>query len=382
MGRGFVGKNIVICCDGTGNEIEENQTNVLKLYRVLKKDSSQIVYYDPGLGTLGADSEWGRIKQGAEQVAGLALGAGLDRNVLSAYEFIVNHYKDGDSLYLFGFSRGAYIVRVLAGFINSVGLLRTTEVNLAGYAFVGYKKIVENAGFEAVRLITQALRTERPPIRFLGLWDTVSSIIVPRRDRMYLPSMRQLAYTATNPSIESVRHAVAIDERRRMFRAYLWQEEQQYFGGPFDNGTAVAQDVKQVWFPGVHADIGGGYAEAESGLSKLTLEWMIDESPDGLKFSTQSVNQIVKGRKRQGSTHRYAAPDPLATMHESLDGGWHIPEWLPKRTKHREDPGRNSFLGIYLPRGEPRGIPADSSIHRSVEIRMNADPSYRPPNLP
>ena len=375
-------KNIVICCDGTGNEIEEHQSNVLKLYRVLKKDTQQAVYYDPGLGTMGADNEWGRLKQATEKFAGLAIAYGLDCNVLSAYRFLIDHYKTGDQIYLFGFSRGAYTVRVLAGFINSIGLLSEDQSHLSGYAFVAYKKIVEGKGFQPVRIFEQALRPTRPPIRFLGIWDTVSSVIVPRRDRMYIPSLRQLAYTGRNPSIETVRHAVSIDERRRMFRVFLWREGEQYFGGPFENNSAVDQDVKQVWFAGVHSDVGGGYEEQESGLSKISLKWMIDEAPEGLKFITQSVNQIVLGRNRQNSPYVYAAPDPAGELHVSLKGGWWGLEWLPKRTKYREDTDRKSFLGMYLPGGEARSIPAGAEIHASVGERMDRVPTYHPKNLP
>ena len=100
-------KNIVICCDGTGNEIEDNHSNVLKIYRTLKKSPDQITYYDPGLGTLGAQNEWGRIKQQAEKIAGLVLGYGLDQSVLDAYQFLIENYAKGDRIFLFGFSRGA-----------------------------------------------------------------------------------------------------------------------------------------------------------------------------------------------------------------------------------------------------------------------------------
>ena len=129
-------KNLVVCCDGTGNEIEEDQSNVLKLYRVLKKSAEQRVFYEPGIGTMGADNQWTRLKQGVEKIAGLALGYGLDRDVLNAYEFLVKNYMPGDAIFLFGFSRGAYTARVLAGFINTLGLLTPDQINLSGFAFV------------------------------------------------------------------------------------------------------------------------------------------------------------------------------------------------------------------------------------------------------
>jgi uncharacterized protein (DUF2235 family) len=375
-------KNILICCDGTGNEIADNHSNVLKLYRVLQKSAQQLVYYDPGVGTVGARNEWERIKQQTEQVAGLALGYGLDKNVLDAYRFLVSNYKTNDRIFMFGFSRGAYTVRVLAGFLNTIGLMSPQQIHLSDYALVAYKQITEGEGFASVRLFEQVLRPKRPPIRFLGLWDTVSSVIVPRRDRFYVPSLRQLAYTARNPSVESVRHALAIDERRRMFRPYLWTESEPYWGGPFEPKEPTAQDVKQVWFAGVHSDVGGGYPEAESGLSKLALKWMIDESPDELKFVTQSVNQVVLGKKRKDSRHVYSPPDPEAKIHQSLKGAWNVLEWLPKRDKRREWPQRESKLGWYLPRAEPRFIETGSVIHPSVTDRKESEVDYDPVNLP
>src|SRR5690349_16760904 len=130
------GRNIVILCDGTGNEINENISNVLKLYRCLRKTPKtqprQLVYYDPGVGTLSQPGTWNRWRQNFNLVLGLATGYGLDDNVLAAYEFLVNHWQEGDRIYLFGFSRGAYTVRVLAGLIHKIGLIAPEQINLAG----------------------------------------------------------------------------------------------------------------------------------------------------------------------------------------------------------------------------------------------------------
>ena len=131
-------RNIIICCDGTGNEISENISNVLKLYRCLRKTEKtqprQLVYYDPGVGTLARPDPWHKLKQDFNAILGLATGYGLDDNVLAAYGFLVHNYQAGDQIYLFGFSRGAYTVRVLAGLIHKVGLITPEQVNLAGSA--------------------------------------------------------------------------------------------------------------------------------------------------------------------------------------------------------------------------------------------------------
>src|SRR5207237_10009340 len=110
-------KNIVICCDGTGNQISWKLSNVLKLYRVLQKNADQLVYYSPGVGAVGDFDEWQRLKQEVKEVLGLATGYGLGGNVLDAYRFLCSHYEPGDAICLFGFSRGAYTVRVLAAFV-------------------------------------------------------------------------------------------------------------------------------------------------------------------------------------------------------------------------------------------------------------------------
>ena len=126
-------KNVVICCDGTGNEISENISNVLKFYRCLRKtpktEPFQAVFYDPGVGTLGRPDPWRKLKQDFIAILGLATGYGLDDNVLAAYEFLIRNYEEGDHIYLFGFSRGAYTVRVLAGLIHKIGLISPQQSN-------------------------------------------------------------------------------------------------------------------------------------------------------------------------------------------------------------------------------------------------------------
>ncbi len=131
-------------------------------------------------------------------------------------------------------------------------------------------------------------------IRFMGCWDTVSSVIVPRPDRWYIPSLEKLPYTITNPCVQAFRHAMAIDERRRMFRLLPWQENQKFKTNPFVKDTAAAdQDIKQLWFSGVHSDIGGGYPEKESGAAKLSLKWMVEEAEaHGIVFKKKMVSRL------------------------------------------------------------------------------------------
>src|SRR4051794_15308338 len=138
-----VAKNIVICCDGTGNQIDANLSNVLKLFRVIRKDADQCVYYDPGVGTISSSDPWSRLKSNALGVWGLLTGYGLDDNILGAYQFLLERYVKDDRVFLFGFSRGAYTIRVLAGFLHLVGLLEPAQKNLCGYALTAYKRAAE-----------------------------------------------------------------------------------------------------------------------------------------------------------------------------------------------------------------------------------------------
>lgn len=403
-------KNIVICCDGTGNEISENISNVLKLYRVLRKTGkttpNQIVFYDPGVGTLARPDPWRKAWQDVVTFLGLMTGYGLDDNILSAYEFLAGNYDEGDDIFLFGFSRGAYTVRALAGMIHKIGLLSPQQSNLAGSGLTAYKQYsadlsdggqphVADLGDEEsgpmpasrddrAAQFARIVSAKWPNIKFIGVWDTVASVIVPRPDRLYLPSLQTLAYTRTNPSVHTFRQAIAIDERRRMFRLNKWVEPQIFRHNRFSQtNNEEPQDSKQVWFAGVHSDIGGGYPEKESGLSKYPLLWMIDEAVAcGLAVNPQTVNQLAWGVPRKGSPFTYVPPDFTKPAHDSMTPAWRLLEYIPKADKYKEWPGRNSLFGAYIPDCEPRSIPDGANIHESVVDRINAGIGYRPINLP
>jgi uncharacterized protein (DUF2235 family) len=393
----MAGRRIVVLCDGTSNEIAEDRTNVLRLYGTLAKDDEQLVFYDPGVGTFGAANAWSYTYRKAYEIWGLATGWGLDHNVKEAYRFLAETFDDGrsgggaaDEIYLFGFSRGAYTVRVLAGFIHAVGLIRPINMNLLDYAYAAYKSVSDTREnddrderdptinpFAEVRLFERILQPRRPAIRCLGLFDTVGSVI--ERGR-FMPRLRTHAFTMTNRSVESVRHAVAIDERRTMFRPQLWPDGGEYWGGPFRPNSVKAQDVKEVWFSGVHGDIGGGYAEAESRLAKIPLAWMIDETRAmGLKYKTRTVNEIVLGRN---AARDYVKPDPLAKPNSSMTAGWKLLEYMPRRVSPYRPTTRGSFMGWTIPRSERRRIPDGAAIHKSVFRRRGTEADIGQPNIP
>jgi uncharacterized protein (DUF2235 family) len=375
-------KNIVICCDGTGNEIEMNLSNVLKLYRCLKKDSSQVVFYDTGIGTVSEADQWRKIRNALSSGFAQATGYGLDRNVIDAYTFLVNNYEKGDNVYLFGFSRGAYTARVLAGFLRVVGLMHPDQQNLFDYALSGYKKAFHENDMKIGWRLKDILEAKYLPIKFLGIWDTVSSVIIPG----IYPSLQQLARTSRNVTVEVIRHAIAIDERRRMFRSDHWDSGQLFKRNPLMNDfheDVSNQDLKEVWFAGDHSDVGGGYPESESGIAKFPLKWMMDEAKiHGLKIKTQMYNHLASGRLKEGANQNYVAPDPTAKLHQSLSLGWWPLEILPRSKSLREWAKRKSVFGFYIPLGEPRFITEHSTVHSSVLDRKKLVDDYDPLNLP
>ncbi len=377
------GRNLVILFDGTGNELGRNLSNVLKLYRIAKKDETQLCYYNPGVGTISRPNPWARFRQKANGVLGLATGYGLDENVLGAYRFLVENWREGDKIYLFGFSRGAWTARVLAGFIHMIGLLYPEQLNMCDSALGTYKRAAQDNDFRLAWHFARVIRTRRVTIEFVGVWDSVASVLVPRKDRLYLPSLETLPYTRNNPSVAAFRHALAIDERRRMFRVAIWDEGQVYVPNPFNKRLNRNQDVKQMWFAGVHSDVGGGYPEVESALSKYPLIWMIEEAAAaGLKIQSRMLRHLAYGEQVGGENqHDYVAPSPSAKSHNSLTFGWKFLEIIPKRAKRREWK-RPSFFGFYIPWGEPRFIASDALIHPSVYERLALCADYRPPNLP
>lgn len=385
-----MGKNIVLLLDGTSNEIKADRSNVLRLFGTLERSDRQIVYYDPGVGTFGADESWSPLVRDACEVWGLATGWGLDHNVKEAYRFLVENYNRGpevdgrhpdrDRIYIFGFSRGAYTARVLAGFIHAFGLTSRYYLNLLDYAYRTYKSISDQpAGegtspFAGMRLYERTLDNDRPPIKLLGLFDTVASMIEKGPRGLQLKTH---PFTNKNPSVEWVRHAVAIDERRTMFRPELWLLDQDYRGNPFAP-VKSKQNAKEVWFAGVHGDIGGGYPEGESHQIKIPLDWMIRETePSGLQYSSTAIDKVVLG----SDFPAHMPLDPVAPLHNSMTCKWRILECVPRKIPKSSWKKRNSPKGCYIPCVDPRLIPEDAMIHESVDIRKKGS-DYDPPNLP
>lgn len=334
-------KNLIICCDGTWNTPDQADngvpipTNVVRLFNCLADEDAagtvQHRYYHPGVGT-GAN--WW------DKVVGGGAGAGLDRNIMSAYRELCDHYRPGDRMFLFGFSRGAYTVRSLAGLIHACGILDSGGLDekelwaRVNTVFTqGYRRRPQ--GQEAWTRDGWAMRAMpgQAPIHFLGVWDTVGALGIP--DDMALLNLLDNLHdhsfhdTGLNDSVVRACHAVAMDEMRANFLPTLWADDPR---------------VTQVWFPGVHSDVGGGYGQ--TGLADGALRWMIDQAQAvGLCFVAPMVAQIT--------------PDSRAVLHDSCQGVFAL---MPTQ-----------------PRNVPRLLPGSEHLHVSAIDRHMVPPITQAP---
>jgi uncharacterized protein (DUF2235 family) len=350
-----VRRNLVLCLDGTSNKYGLNKTNVVKLYEILDRTTAdQIAYYQPGIGTMPPPGVWVRIVRWYTKTLDLAIAWLLEDHVCDAYRFLMRFYRPDDAIFIFGFSRGSYTARALAAMIHKVGLLTQGNEELLPFAWATFKgrdNWEEAGGFK--KTFSREIR-----VHFLGLWDTVSSV-----GWMWEPT--HLQYTKDNPEVEVVRHAIALDERRAYFPQNRWTDKPR-----------AGQDVLEAWFPGVHCDVGGGYPEMESGLSKTALRWMVGHAANaGLKIDAAAAARMLPGSDPADR----AAPNVAAKIHESLQGFWWIAEYIPKRIK---DPAANFATRWIIHGGQHRFVAEGVNIHTSVFERMKQVNTYRPSNLP
>ncbi len=320
-------KRIVICCDGTWNmpekDLEHNYaTNILKLARAIEPVGHdgvhQQVYYDWGIGSIG--STYTRLKDGLT-------GSGLHKNVIDCYRYIVQNYSQGDKLYLFGFSRGAYTIRSLCGLIYNSGILKRYHANLINDAFIMYKNVDElfKPSSEYPNVFRNKYSHESRNIKFVGVFDTVGCMGIPFSFMGFSNDEDEFYDSKIGPNIEVARHALAIDEFRDDFEPTIWTQK-------------LHTDIKQVWFCGCHANVGGGYPPAKDGstLSDISLAWMIRQCEmsgltiDGdlrFRLSKNEFSEIYDSRKKlyrlRKKLNRCLSDnliDPL--IHESVKNRW------------------------------------------------------------
>lgn len=325
-------KRIVICCDGTWNRPDSpNPTNVVRLSGLVAPVSSdgvpQITFYDQGVGT-------GNL---LDKLIGGTFGKGLDQNIKDAYLFLAHNYSEGDEVYFFGYSRGAYTARSTVGLIRNCGLLRRGHFDQLDEAFALYQKRDESADTsEAIAF--RSNHSLEIDIKFVGVWDTVGSLGMPLRGlRWFSRNKYQFHDTQLTSRVKNAYHAVAIDERRGPFVPTLWSGD-----------SKPGQRIEQCWFTGVHSDVGGGVRI--DGLSDITLRWMMDKSAEsGLSFD-------------EGMAAATISPDPFSYLHNSMIG-------MYKFTR-----GQTREIGVISPTTE---TVSGSAVERFERVESE----YRPENL-
>ena len=364
-------KNIIVCSDGTGNSGGKgNGTNVWRVFEAVNRASTnprQVAFYDDGVGT----ESFKPLK-----IAGGAFGYGLARNVRQLYKEICRIYEPGDRLFYFGFSRGAFTVRTLMGWILSVGLINPQHArdNQELDQLVGDSYRAPRSFF---RTYPQRLISSKPSDRhkkkiasklfdltdnqkcalghFIGVWDTVDAVGFPVA--FVADAWNTLVYRfkfpdyKLSPFVRHARHALAIDDERKTFHPLLWDEAPDE--NKADAGMRSGQQLQQVWFSGMHSNIGGGYPQ--DGMAYVSLTWMMDAARQaGLEF-TQGLEQLYRERA-----------NPMEKMYNSRGG-----------------------LGMYY-RFAPRSISylseknsVDVVVHHSVLQRTRQSPAgYVPRQIP
>ena len=289
-------KRLIVCCDGTWqSQNNKAATNVLKIAQAVKtkgedergNEIAQILYYDQGIGAVpNYGSKQPFLKNTSEflqKIGGGAFGWGIDEKIEEAYIFLCLNYEPDDEIYLFGFSRGAYTVRSLAGLISCCGLLKRPDINHTADAYEIYRNKNQEERQDEADNFRRKHKIEDINIKFIGCWDTVCALGLPNIIS-WLPIDKFFAEkykfhdNKLSSIIENARHAIAIDEKRSAFEVTLMEPGENFEG-----------TLKQVWFPGDHGCVGGGIKE-QSGLSDVALQWMIDGSKAlGLDFDESKI---------------------------------------------------------------------------------------------
>lgn len=356
-----MGRNLVVCLDGTDNQFSATNTNVVRTFQALDRDTeAQVAYYHPGVGTIWEPGTLSKSVQKIQMLLGLAFGLGVTRDVAQAYRFLMEQHRvSDDRIFIFGFSRGALEARALAGLLHRCGLLEPQLAALEPYAV----RLFQTPGDYTVVGDFQATFSRRVTVAFLGLWDTVTSM-----GNVWSPV--HWPYTTTNPSVERVAHAIAIDERRAFFRQNRWR-------------ATAGQQVAQAWFAGVHSDVGGGYPVATGRLWAITLRWMLDHATAaGLAVDDQRVDDILQAGQQDPPV-----PDAETAQHDSLTAAWKPFELVPRPRRPRRADGTYGPTRLFVPafhsgfRGRARILDPGERVHRSALERFVARNEYRPETL-
>ncbi|OTB05820.1 hypothetical protein M426DRAFT_72663 [Hypoxylon sp. CI-4A] len=477
-GPARVPKKLILCFDGTGNTFTGSNadTNVVKILKALdRNDPSQYHYYQTGIGTYdinetSVNKSWfGEVRSSISQVVDQAVGTTFDAHVMAGYRFLMRYYDTGDKIYVFGFSRGAFTAKFLARMINTVGLLCKGNEEMVFFAYQLYQRYLagETDNFkkgggtmaqgesEADPLLGSEDGTEHHQkhhghkfkkahneikafsktfcrqeqvehcgkvketnikVYFLGIWDCVNSVaVLEHKAPMPVP---------VKGTAQFIRHAVAVDERRVKFKAALLAQD-------IRASKHSHEDIKEVWFPGCHGDVGGGWpattdhpldnntqmtfwqriknfwttrkvreasedVDAEPfQMSDVPLAWMIREiqllnakEPSAALSWRKGANSFEKRYEEEKNKNQALK----GVIHDSLQFGygtgfftvllWKFMEWLPIITRWELDITQQwKNVRFPLNAGSTRDIPKDAELHESLLWRLNnPSSSYRPKN--
>lgn len=309
-----MGKNLIVLCDGTWNDPDElrgnvaRPTNVAKLALTLVSDvdQGQLIHYETGVGTTRD-----------ERLIGGAFGYGLSSNIRNGYRFLAETYEPGDNIYLFGFSRGAYTARSLAGLIHNCGVLRQDCVDQVDGAFAFYRDRTNQTHPKTIAsvIFRENYSHAGAAVYFIGVWDTVGALGIP----VEIPGWQELAKiftgweqlwgfhdTQLSRDVKFAYHALSVDEERPPYEPTLWTQSDQ----------ADGQTLDQVWFAGVHSEVGGG--TRDNALSDISFLWLAARARDrGVLFKP---GQPDGGSPELGVDP--PAPDYAGTLSQSRKGFW------------------------------------------------------------
>lgn len=351
-------KRIALFLDGTWNTVRDN-TNIWRMKALCPASVDQIAYYSVGVGT-----------QYGERIKGGMLGYGLDEEVLRAYEWLSENYEPDDRIYIFGFSRGAFTARSLAGLISKCGLLKPGSPLSLSQLYDRYRK---GQAVRTIRELANVPAAERSfeenwllkysiaiPIFFQGVYDTVGALGVPFGDIPVI-SRSNYAFLETDLRINETYgfHALAIDEHRQAFAPTLWVRSVKE--GVPAYPPRLVDHIEQRWFVGAHADVGGGYANGL--LAQMPLQWLMQKAQaHGLIFKGAVV---IDGDEAQGEIH-----DSFAEM----AGGVY-------RALKLFRPYYRAVGASPVVTGDVTTSTINETIDGSVFDRCRSAPAYRPRNL-
>ncbi|KAF9055647.1 hypothetical protein BJ165DRAFT_1412195 [Panaeolus papilionaceus] len=430
-------RTLVLCFDGTGDQFDDDNSNIVNFFSMLKKDdpSQQLVYYQAGIGTYTIPQIAKPMMAKLHKIADSMVGMHLNAHVMGGYEFLMQNYEAGDKIFLFGFSRGAYTARALAGIF--VGLLPKCNHQQVPFAYKMYSR-EDEMGWRQSSAFKKAFSIDID-IQLIGVWDTVGSVgVIPKR----------LPFTTTNTHVKHFRHAIALDEHRVRFKPNFfnrptpeeialglkWGEHREKLAQKphrrktlrelerqYTHDGRHVTDVEEVWFTGCHCDVGGGAVknEVRNNLARISLRWMVREcfkinsgilfnrdtfkhigmDPNNLwpkvkprpppvtEFSgnpppptrplpIMGVNGVLQEVEDFVSEEEEDLADAMSSINDMLKISkvWWLLECIPQKIRFQKDD--DSWVRkLSINRGRGRVIPKQRSegikAHRTVQLRMD-----------